>query len=222
MGGIRGIKIIRQPELAEMMRKRKGNLFIVSAPSGAGKTSLCQKLTSVVPDIRHSVSYTTRPPRKDEVNDRDYTFLEESGFMGMAEKGEFAEWARVHGYLYGTSGKRLEEMRDNGIDVILDIDTQGAKQMRNHFNDGVYIFILPPSMGALRERLEKRMSNSPEEIDLRMKRASEEIKDYKWYDYVIVNNDFSEALIELKAIVIAENKRANKLDPLWVKETFKV
>lgn len=205
-----------------MIGKRKGNLFIVSAPSGAGKTSLCQKLTSVVPDIRHSVSYTTRASRKDEVNDRDYTFVEESVFMKMAERGEFAEWARVHGYLYGTSMNRLEEMRNDGIDVILDIDTQGAKQMRNHFNDGVYIFILPPSIEALRERLEKRMSNSPEEINLRMKRASEEIKDYKWYDYVIVNNDFSEALLELKAIVIAENKRTNKLDPLWVIETFKI
>lgn len=205
-----------------MIRKRKGNLFIVSAPSGAGKTSLCQKLTSVIPDIRHSVSYTTRPPRGDEVNDRDYTFLDEAGFKRMAEIGEFAEWARVHGYLYGTSKKRLEDMRNAGIDIILDIDTQGARQMRDHLGDGVYIFILPPSVEVLRERLEKRMSNSPEEIDLRMKRASEEIKDFKSYDYVIVNDDFSEALTELKAIVIAENKRTNKLDPLWLKETFKI
>ena len=203
-------------------RKRRGNLFIVSAPSGAGKTSLCQKLTAVVPDIRHSVSYTTRPPRRGEVHDRDYTFVDEAEFLAMTKKDQFAEWARVHGHLYGTSRKRLEELRGSGIDVILDIDTQGAQEIRKHYADGVYIFILPPSMEALRERLEKRMSNSPEEIDLRLERAREEIKDYKAYDYVIVNSDFSEALVELKAIVLAEDKRTDKMDPHWVKETFRV
>jgi guanylate kinase len=204
------------------VRKRKGSLFIVSAPSGAGKTSLCQKLTTVVPNIRHSVSYTTRSPRNGEVNDRDYTFVSETEFLGMAEHGDFAEWARVHGNLYGTSKKRLDELRKAGTDVILDIDTQGAGKIRTHYEDGVYIFILPPSMDALRERLEKRMSNSREEIDLRMKRASEEIKDYKSYDYVIVNSDFGEALDELKAIVLAENDRTNKIDPRWVEETFRI
>jgi guanylate kinase len=202
--------------------KRRGNLFIVSAPSGSGKTSLCQKLTSLVPNIRHSVSYTTRPPRAGEVNDRDYTFVGEEDFVSMAEAGEFAEWARVHGHLYGTSKKRLEEMRSGGIDVILDIDTEGAHKIRETYTDGVYIFILPPSLDALRERLEKRMSNSQEEIQVRMKRASEEIKSYRRYDYVIVNNDFAEALSELKAIVLAENKRTDKLDPEWVKGTFSV
>ncbi len=204
------------------MRKHRGDLFIVSAPSGAGKTSLCQKLTSVAPNIRHSVSYTTRPPRKGEVNDKDYTFVSEDEFRKMSKKNEFAEWAEVHGHLYGTSRKRLEELRETGINVILDIDTQGAKEMRKHYDDGVYIFILPPSMEALRERLEKRMSNSPEEMDLRMKKAWEEIKDYKSYDYVIVNSDFGEALMELKAIVLAEGKRTNRMDPHWVKETFRV
>jgi guanylate kinase len=156
------------------------------------------------------------------VNDTDYTFVSEEEFLRMAENGEFAEWAEVHGHLYGTSKKRLEELREAAMDVILDIDTQGAKKIRAHYDDGVYIFILPPSMDALRERLEKRTSNSPEEIDLRMKRASEEIRDYKSYDYVIVNNDFNEALTELKAIVLAEDKRTNKIDPQWSKETFKI
>lgn len=204
------------------VRKHRGNLFIVSAPSSAGKTSLCQKLTSVVPNIRHSVSYTTRPLRKGEVNDRDYTFVNEDEFRKMVKKGAFAEWAKVHGHFYGTSKSRLEELRERGIDVILDIDTQGAGEIRKHYDDGVYIFILPPSMEALRERLEKRMSNSPEEIELRMKRSRDEIKDYKSYDYVIVNSDFSEALMELKAIVHAEAKRTNRIDPKWVKETFRI
>ncbi|HWR59448.1 MAG TPA: guanylate kinase [Thermodesulfovibrionales bacterium] len=204
-----------------MSKKHRGNLFIVSAPSGAGKTSLCQKLTAVLPNIRHSVSFTTREPRKGEVNDRDYTFLSEGEFMRMVDAGEFAEWARVHGNLYGTSKKRLEELRDEGINVILDIDTQGAKSIRKTYNDGVFIFILPPSTAALRERLEKRMSNPPEEIALRLKRASEEIEDYKLYDYVIVNSDFAEALMELKAIVIAEERRMQRIDPIWVQNTFR-
>ena len=204
------------------MKKRRGNLFIVSAPSGAGKTSLCQKLTDVVPNIKHAVSYTTRPPRKGETKDRDYTFISEGEFREMIANGDFAEWAKVHGHLYGTSKKRIEELREAAIDVILDIDTQGAKEIRAHYRDGVYIFVLPPSMDALRERLEKRMSNSPEEINLRMKRAFDEIRDYKFYDYVIVNNDFSEALTELTAIVLAEDKRTGKTDPQWVRETFKI
>ena len=202
--------------------KPRGNLFIVSAPSGAGKTSLCQKLASDIPTIRHSVSFTTRMARHGEVNDRDYTFVDEDEFRKMVEAGEFAEWAKVHGNLYGTSKKRLEALRNEGIDVILDIDTQGAKEIRSSYDDGVYIFILPPSLDALKERLEKRMSNSAEEIALRLKRATEEIKDYEWYDYVIINNDFGEALAMLKAIVIAEARRTCKIDPQWVKENFKI
>ncbi len=138
----------------------------------------------------------------------------------MAKAGEFAEWAKVHGNFYGTSKKRLEQLRNAGIDVILDIDTQGAKAIKKQYSDGVYIFILPPSMEALRERLEKRMSNSPDEIATRMKRAAHEIKDYRMYDYVIINNDFSEALMDLKAIVRAEDRRTDKIEPGWVKETF--
>ncbi len=205
-----------------MIRTRRGGLFVVSAPSGAGKTSLCQKLAAVLSNIRHSVSFTTRPPRKGEVNDRDYTFVSEEEFMRMAEAGEFVEWAKVHGNLYGTSRNRLEELRDQGINVILDIDTQGAKNIRNVYKDGVFIFILPPTMEALRERLEKRMSNSPEEIETRLRRASEEIKDYKMYDYVIVNSDFAEALTELKSVLIAEERRTCRMDPEWVQDTFRI
>jgi guanylate kinase len=202
--------------------RSRGNLFIVSAPSGAGKTSLCQKLTSDMPAVRHSVSFTTRKLRQGEVNDRDYTFVDEDEFLKMAEAGEFAEWARVHGNLYGTSKKRLEALRNEGIHIILDIDTQGAKEIRKAYDDGIYIFILPPSLNALKERLEKRMSNSAEEIALRLKRATEEIKNYTWYDYAIINNTFDEALSQLKAIVIAEDHRTKKIDPQWVEKNFKI
>lgn len=156
------------------------------------------------------------------MNDRDYTFVSEEDFRRLADAGEFVEWAMVHGNLYGTSGRRLEELREAGVDVILDIDTQGAKKIRSSRDDGVYIFILPPTMNSLRERLEKRMSNSPEEIELRLKKASEEIRDYKIYDYVIVNSNFDEALIDLKSIVIAEDKRTKRIDPKWVEETFRI
>lgn len=204
------------------MRKNKGNIFIVSAPSGAGKTTICQKLTELFPDIRHSISYTTRLQRNGEVNDRDYTFVNESEFLKMAEAGEFVEWAKVHGNLYGTSKRRLKEMMDQGISVVLDIDTQGAKQIRGCYDDGVYIFILPPSIETLRERLEKRMSNSPDEIELRMKRAADEIREYKNYDYVIVNNDIEKALEELEAIVTAESKKTDKIDHQLIREKFKL
>lgn len=200
----------------------KGNLFIVSAPSGAGKTSLCKKLEGMAPNIRHSVSYTTRPSREGEINDRDYTFVSESEFRAMIERGEFAEWAKVHNHYYGTSRKRLDEMRMKGIDVILDIDIQGAKQMRSVYDDGVYIFILPPSMDALKERIERRMSNSQEEINLRMRRALEEIKEYKYYEYVIVNDNFDDALADLDAVRRTENRRTNKINPEWVGKTFKI
>ncbi|MCG2813186.1 MAG: guanylate kinase, partial [Thermodesulfovibrionales bacterium] len=173
-----------------MKRKNRGRLFIVSAPSGTGKTTLCQNLSSIIQNLRHSVSYTTRPMRHGEVNNRDYTFIKEDVFRRMARRDEFVEWAEVHGNLYGTSRKRLEAMLDKGIDVILDVDTQGARQIRKKYKDGIYIFILPPSLRALKERLKKRMCNSKEEIQRRLKRAVDEISEYKKYDYVIINAVF--------------------------------
>lgn len=199
------------------MRKAKGSIFIVSAPSGAGKTTLCDKLTDVLGGIRHSVSYTTRAPRKGEVRDRDYTFVGEAEFKVMAKAGEFVEWAKVHGNFYGTSRLRLEEVTGQGIDVILDIDTQGAGKLRKTYAGGVYVFIMPPSMEVLKSRLDNRRNNPPEEIALRMKRAIKEIREYKKYDYVIINDNFDEALTELKSIVVAERVKTNRLNQKWIK-----
>ena len=131
----------------------KGKLFIVSAPSGAGKTTMCRKLSAVVPCLKHSVSCTTRAPRKGEVRNVHYTFISKEKFRTMIKKEEFAEWAVVHGNLYGTPAKRLIQITKKGYDIILDIDTQGAMQMRRRFKDAVYIFILPPSMKILEKRL---------------------------------------------------------------------
>jgi guanylate kinase len=202
------------------LRRNRGNLFVVSAPSGAGKTTLCQRLGTTLPGIRHSVSYTTRRPRPSEVDGRDYTFVDEAEFRRMAGAGEFAEWAEVHGNLYGTSKRRIEEMLEGGTDVILDIDTQGARKMRDLYRYGVYIFILPPSMKELRERLQGRMSDTEGEIESRLRRARQEIADYKNYDYVIVNEVFEEALGELRAIVVAKRVCTENIKPSWVEDRF--
>jgi guanylate kinase len=201
-------------------KKNRGSLFIVSAPSGTGKTTLCKKLVSAVPNLRFSVSYTTRPPRPDEVNDRDYTFVSRHEFKLMLEREEFVESAEIHGELYGTSKKRLEELTNSGIGVVLDIDTQGAMQLKKKWGEGVYIFILPPSIELLRERLEKRMTDSREEIGKRLKNAVLEIKNYHEYDYVIINDIFEKAFSELEAIIISHRVRTGMINPLWVEEKF--
>jgi guanylate kinase len=201
-------------------KKSKGSLFIVSAPSGAGKTTLCRKLVSSLPNLQFSVSYTTRQPRNGEVNDRDYTFINRQDFRLMADKGEFIEWAEVHGALYGTSRKRLEELLDSGNDVILDIDTQGAMQIKERYKEGIYIFILPPSLEALKERLKNRMTDSKEEIGKRLGRAIAEIKTFDKYDYVIINDILEDAFLEFKAVVISQRVSINKINPLRIEESF--
>jgi guanylate kinase len=203
------------------LKKGKGLLFILSGPSGSGKTTLYKEVASVLPNMRHSVSFTTRPPRLGEVNNIDYTFVSKDEFRIMIEKGEFVEWAGIHGELYGTSMKRLEDIIDSGTDVILDIDIQGAMQLKEKYKSGVYIFVLPPSMEVLKERLGKRMANSKEEIEKRLKVAVEEIKKYQEYDYVIVNKILKDALKELEAIIISQRVSTNRIDPGWIEKNFK-
>lgn len=195
---------------------RKGWLFVVSAPSGAGKTTLCREVSKLMPDLKYSISYTTRMPRPGEENGKDYLFVTVNEFKDMIERKEFAEWAEVHGHFYGTPIKELDENMKK-YDVILDIDTQGASQMKKRYGEGVYIFILPPSMDALEDRLRQRMGNSELEIKVRLKRAREEISEYKEYEYVIVNNNFEEALSELKSIILSERCHRERIDPAWVK-----
>jgi guanylate kinase len=202
------------------LKKNKGILFVVSGPSGAGKTTLYKKAISVLPNLMHSVSYTTRSPRVGEVNGKDYTFINREEFMTMIRKKEFAEWAEIHGELYGTARKRLEEIMNSGVDAILDIDVQGAVQLKEKLPGGVYIFILPPSLEILRERLEQRMSNVKEEIEKRLAVALEEMKKYPEYDYVIVNSIFEDAFKELESIIIANRARVEQINSEWIKENF--
>jgi guanylate kinase len=191
--------------------KREGVLYVISAPSGAGKTSLCKEIIDIFPNLRHSVSYTTRPPRTGEVHGRDYFFVGKEEFDRMVGAGEFAECAEVHGNFYGTSLATLKESRAEGIDLILDIDCQGARQLKARFEGGVYIFILPPSIDELRRRLDNRSSDSQEVIERRIHNAAGEIKEARWYDYIIVNDKFTEALEQLKSVLVAEQCRTGRL-----------
>ncbi len=176
------------------------NLFIISAPSGAGKTTLCKALLNRFPDIRYSVSSTTRPPRDGEAHGRDYFFVDKETFEEKLAKGLWAEWAEVHGNYYGTSDEFLSRCLENGNDVLLDIDVQGARQILTRYPDSVTIFVMPPSMETLRIRLESRAADSKEVIERRLRDAEGEIAQRDMYAHVIVNDRLDEAsarLIEL-------------------------
>ena len=200
------------------MKSREGILLVVSAPSGAGKTTLCKAITEQLDGLTHSISYTTRRPRPGEVDGRDYYFVTEQRFQEMIDAGDFAEHARVHSNYYGTSKCVLDDMVRRGIDVILDIDTQGARQIKNTWSKAKFVFIMPPSMAILEERLRNRKSDHDAEIAKRLRRATAEIADYRMYDYVIVNRDFERALSELRAIIVAERCRTGLLTEDWVNE----
>jgi len=191
--------------------KREGLIMIISAPSGAGKTTLCRELLKRFPNMRESISYTTRQPRPGEVHGEDYFFVSQDEFQRMITEDAFAEWAKVHGNLYGTALSTLEDARRNGIDLVLDIDCQGARQLKEQFGGGSYIFILPPSMAELRRRLESRSSDAPEVIERRIMRAAEEIREVRWYDYIIINDRLEHAFEELSAIVIAHSRRTPRM-----------
>ena len=180
-----------------------GNLFIVCAPSGAGKTSRVNALLEREPAIELSVSHTTRPPREGEVNGRDYHFVSRERFLDMASRGDFLESAEVHGNLYGTSQAWIEARMREGRDIVLEIDWQGAQQVRSLLPAAVGVFILPPSLDALHRRLTARGKDSSEVIDRRLANAREEIGHVGEFDYVIINQTFDVAVVDLVSIVRA-------------------
>lgn len=191
--------------------KREGIILIISAPSGAGKTTLCNHLLKRFPNMRESISYTTRTPRAGEVHGEDYFFVSREEFQRMVADDAFAEWAEVHGNLYGTALATIEEARKNGVDLVLDIDCQGAQRLKEQIERCVYIFILPPSMEELRRRLESRSSDPQDVIDRRIERAAAEIKEARWYDYIIINDRFETAFEELSAIVVAHSRKTFRM-----------
>ncbi|MBL8344058.1 MAG: guanylate kinase [Rubrivivax sp.] len=178
-----------------------GNLFCVAAPSGAGKSSLVKALLELDSHLVVSVSHTTRPPRGQEVHGREYWFVDEPAFRDMIDRGEFFEWAQVHGNLYGTSRKAIEERLMQGMDVVLEIDWQGALQIKQLFPHAVLIFILPPSWQELEQRLRRRGEDGAEVIATRLANARLEVAQAQHFDFVIVNSLFETALFDLKAVV---------------------
>jgi guanylate kinase len=180
-----------------------GNLFVISAPSGAGKTSLVHALLNINPQIDLSVSYTTRNPRPGERDGKDYHFVSRAAFAAMAQRGEFLESAEVYGNLYGTSQTWISRQIAGGRDILLEIDWQGAAQVRRLFPECTSIFILPPSMEALEQRLKGRGKDNDEIIAKRMAAVREDVAHVAEFDYVIINDNLNEALRELNAVVLS-------------------
>lgn len=187
-----------------MQQQLPGNLFVVAAPSGAGKSSLVKALRSFDARVYPSVSHTTRAPRGQEKHGREYFFASEAEFDAMVASDAFIEWAHVHGKRYGTSKKGIEDRLANGDDVLLEIDYQGALQVRTAFPQAVLIFVLPPSWEELRARLENRGEDAPEVIALRLRNAEDEMAQVAKFDFVIINELFESALFDLKAIIHAQ------------------
>jgi guanylate kinase len=181
-----------------------GNLFVVAAPSGAGKSSLVKALMELDARLSHSVSHTTRQPRGQEMHGREYYFVSEQQFDQMVLQGAFLEWAHVHGNRYGTSRHAIEERIAQGGDIILEIDFQGAIQVKQIFRNAVLIFILPPSWPELKSRLQRRGEDSAEVIEMRLKNAAKEVAHAEEFDFVIINERFELALFDLKSIVHAQ------------------
>jgi guanylate kinase len=184
-----------------------GNLFVVAAPSGAGKSSLVKALMELDSQVQPSVSHTTRAPRGQEKHGREYFFVSSQEFDSMVLADAFVEWAHVHGQRYGTSKKMIEDRMAQGADVVLEIDYQGALQIKRMYANAVLIFILPPSWEELRSRLERRGEDAPDIIEMRLKNAADELAQAKEFDFVIINEVFEKALFDLKAIVHAQRLR---------------
>lgn len=189
----------------------KGSLFVVSAPSGSGKTTVCQRALEDLPDLAYSISHTTRPERYGEKNGVDYFFVSRDEFVTMMDQGEFLEWAVVHGHYYGTAKKQIEGCLGTGKDILLDIDVQGARQVRDKIREAILIFIVPPSFEVLEERLRRRQSDNEEAIRLRLNNARTELKAIREYDYIIINDDLEDAVKKFSAIVLADRSRRSRV-----------
>ena len=193
------------------MTTRRGNLFVISAPSGSGKTTLVRRLLDTLDDVQFSISFTTRSVRGSERDGIDYHFIAEESFRSKIEEGEFLEWAEVHGNLYGTSKLETEKIRAGGEDILMDVDVQGATQVRKAQPDAVTLFIMPPSFAVLEMRLRGRRQDSDKVIEGRLDEARHEIHHYKDYDYVLVNDSVERTSELFKAIVLSERMRPHLL-----------
>lgn len=188
-----------------------GQLYVLSGPSGVGKSTLVRRLRDTVRDLGYVVSHTSRRPRSGEEDGRDYYFVDRSTFQRMIDEKAFVEWARVYDDFYGTSYAELDRQIDQGWDVILDIDVQGAGNIKKEFEKAVLIFILPPSLETLAERLRKRATDDEAVIKKRLEKSTREIKNCQWYDYIIINSDLDDAAKRLEAVILAQRSRSNHM-----------
>lgn len=196
------------------MNSQRGNLYVVSAPSGAGKTTLVHKIMESHPNLRFSISYTTRQPRAGEVDGRDYFFLDTPLFEQMRKSDEFLEYAEVFGNFYGTGRQQVEELRNHGHDVLLEIDWQGAQQVRTRQPDCCSIFILPPSLPELERRLRGRGTDSNEAIERRLSEALDDIHHWQEFDHAVINDDLEDSILSLQAIMTSQPTETETDNPL--------
>jgi len=194
-----------------LLEKKRGLILVISAPAGAGKTTLCKRLLQVSPSFTYSVSFTTRPPRKNEIEGVDYYFVSREEFEKMIEKEAFLEWTGVHRQLYGTSVKLLDRAIEGEKDVVLEVDVKGGEKIKKKYPEAILIFIVPPSWEKLRERLKGRATEDDEKIKQRLIRARKEVKFFRFYDYFIINDDINKALQDLLAIINAERCRVTRI-----------
>jgi len=194
--------------------KPKGEIFVITAPSGTGKTTLIHAIRERVRGIGYCVSHTTREPREGEKEGNHYYFLTRAEFEQMVDERQFVEWANVYGHLYGTSSAGMKRALSSGSDLLLDVDIQGAEAIKEHFPESHSVFILPPSMHVLEQRLHGRATEDQEDADIRIKKAEEEINRCKEYDFIVINDDFSQAVHEMEAIIVSQRARTKRRYPL--------
>jgi len=196
-----------------------GQFFVFSAPSGTGKSTIAEALMERFDRLAYSISHTSRLPRGNEQDGIDYHFVTERNFREMIERNAFLEWAEVHGHLYGTALDTIKAQMSAGSDILMDVDVQGGRNVKKQFPDSTLIFLLPPSLEILKQRLTARGTDDPEVIEKRMAQASEEIRQCSWYDYIVINDDLEKAVFEAQSIIVsARCRRACRMD--WVNTHF--
>jgi len=194
----------------QQIAKREHLLFVISAPSGGGKTTLCREVLHTMTDIAFSVSHTTRPPRAGEINGKNYFYISPQEFQEALDQNKMAEWTEIYGNRYGTSRQTIEAMFARGCDVLFDIDEPGARQLKQAYPSVITVLVLPPSLPVLRQRLIDRGTEEGQALEGRLQRAREEIEAMRWYDYVVINDTIAEASDQLRAVIISERCRRNR------------